>query len=92
VDLPAALAAVLAYPTLQLRYLFDDYDFLGRGQVFALHQLLPDPQAPFWRPLSREAYFGFLYAVAPTSPVVAHVINALLLALAPPSSPCSARA
>ena len=79
---PAALAAVLAYPALQLRYLFDDYDFLGRGQVFSLHQLLPDPQAPFWRPLSREAYFAFLYAVAPTSPVVAHVINALLLALA----------
>jgi hypothetical protein len=79
---PAALAAVLAFPALTLSYLFDDYDFLGRGQVFNLRQLLPDPQALFWRPLSREAYFGFLYAVAPTNPVVAHMVNALLLALA----------
>ena len=80
--MPATLAAVLAFPTLTLRYLFDDYDFLGRGQVFSLHQLLPDSQAPFWRPLSREAYFAFLYALAPTNPLVAHAINALLLALA----------
>jgi len=79
--MPAALAAVLAFPTLTLSYLFDDYDFLGRGQVFNLRQLLPDPQALFWRPLSREAYFAFLYAVAPSSPFIAHVINALLLAL-----------
>ena len=79
---PAALAAVLAFPALNLSYLFDDYDFLGRGQIFSLHQLLPDPQAPFWRPLSRETYFAFLYTVAPTNPFIAHVINALLLALA----------
>jgi hypothetical protein len=79
---PAALAVVLAFPTLTLSYLFDDFDFLGRGQVFSLRQLLPDPQALFWRPLSREAYFAFLYAVAPTNPVLAHLVNALLLALA----------
>ena len=73
---------MLAWPALFFQYLFDDYDFLGRAQVFRFGQLLPDPQALFWRPVAREAYFRLLYLVAPNQPLIAHVLSALLLALA----------
>src|SRR5437899_11011163 len=67
--LPAVLAVVLAFPTFSFTYLYDDYDFLGRSQSFRLSQLLPDPHTLFYRPLSREAYFGLLYLLNPDQPL-----------------------
>lgn len=80
--LPALLAAVLVLPTFSFTYLFDDYDFLGRAQSFQPSQLLPDPNILFYRPLSREIYFGVLYLFDPNQPLWGHVANATLLLLA----------
>jgi len=74
--LPAAIALALALPTFSFVYLYDDYDFLGRAQAFRPSQLLPDPNLLFWRPLSREIYFGILYALDPNHPLWAHLGNA----------------
>ena len=79
---PSLVAVLLSLPGFGFPYLFDDFDFLGRVQVFRLAKLLPDPTVIFWRPLSREIYFGFLYALGRSGPLVGHALNALLLATA----------
>ncbi len=80
--LPAALVLILVLPTFSFPYLYDDYDFLGRAQTFRLTHLLPDSTTLFYRPLSREIYFGALAMVDPSQPLWGHLGNALLLALA----------
>jgi len=80
--LPAVLTAVLVLPTVSFTYLFDDYDFLGRAEHFSPSQLLPDPNTLFYRPISRELYFGFLYLLGPDHPLWGHAANAALLLLA----------
>ncbi|HET9952352.1 MAG TPA: hypothetical protein VFS09_11225 [Candidatus Eisenbacteria bacterium] len=79
---PSLVAVLLSLPGFGYPYLFDDFDFLGRVQGFHLGTLLPDPQILFWRPLSREIYFGLLYSLGSHGPLVGHVLNALLLAAA----------
>jgi hypothetical protein len=79
---PALLAAVLVAPTVPFTYLFDDYDFLGRAATFHWGQLLPDPSTLFYRPISRELYFGFLYFLGPNHPLWGHAANAALVLLA----------
>lgn len=79
--LPGVLAAVLILPTISFPYLFDDYDFLGRAQSFHPSQLLPDPGTIFYRPISRELYFGFLYLLGPNHPIWGHAANAAFLIL-----------
>ncbi len=79
--IPAGLAVVLALPTFSFTYLFDDYDFLGRAQSFRPSQLLPDPNLLFYRPISREIYFGILYALDPNHPIWGRVANAAILVL-----------
>lgn len=76
----AALAAVLvALPGITFAFLFDDYNFILRTLRFRVAALLPDSGSLLYRPISREVYFGLLNLVAPDSPVVGHVVNALLL-------------
>ena len=65
-----------------LSYLYDDFDFLGRAQTFHLKDLLPDPGTLYYRPVSREAYFGLLYAIDPARALWGHLGNALLLLVA----------
>jgi hypothetical protein len=79
--LPAALAFLLAAPAFRFTFLFDDFDFLIRAQSFHLTQLLPNTGSMFYRPLSREVYFGLLYAVGGGRPLMGHLWNAAFLAL-----------
>jgi hypothetical protein len=83
VSVPPALAAVvLAAPCLGYSFLYDDYDFLYSVHSHRLVDLLPDPRSLFYRPLSREAWFGAISLLHLDRPMVFHVLNALLLALA----------
>ena len=80
--IPAGVALVLSLPTFSFTYLFDDYDFLGRAQNFHWGQLVPDPNLLFYRPLSREIYFGILYALDPNHPIWGRVANGGLFLIA----------
>src|SRR5262245_8133431 len=74
----AALAAIiLCAPGLRFAYVFDDYDFLGRAQLPSWSHLLPDPNDIFYRPLSREVYFGILEGLSPGNPLLGHLVNLL---------------
>jgi len=78
--LPIAAAIALAIPCFSFVYLFDDFDFLGRAQTFRLSDLLPDPHSLFYRPLSREVYFGVLHLGHLDAPIALHLFNSVLLA------------
>ena len=80
--IPPLLAALLAVPGFAFTYLFDDFDFLGRGLTPRFQHLLPDANSLFYRPVSRELYFGLLAQVSPTNPFLAHLANAVLLGIA----------
>jgi hypothetical protein len=79
--LPALVAVVLALPCFRFTYLFDDYLFFHRVQPFHPAVLLPDPQSIFYRPLSREIYFGLLSILSPSSAALGHFLNLLILAV-----------
>jgi hypothetical protein len=64
-----------------LTYLYDDFDFLGRALAFRWSDLLPDKGTLYWRPLSREGYFGVLALLDPSQALWGHLGNALLLVL-----------
>ena len=76
--LPAALALLLSFRMFSLTYLYDDFDFLGRALAFRWSDLLPDAGTLYWRPLSREGYFGLL-ALDSAQPLWGHLGNALML-------------
>lgn len=78
--LPAAVAVLLCLPGYSFPFLFDDYDFLDRSRLFRVAHLLPDPQVIFYRPISRDLYFGLLSWIAPGKPLAGHALNALFLA------------
>jgi hypothetical protein len=73
-----AVALALSLPGFQLTYLWDDYAFLANWRE-ALKPWTPDP---FYRPLPRGLVFGLLNQLGPGGELVAHAINAALLALA----------
>ncbi|MGH7680474.1 MAG: hypothetical protein ACRENN_00635 [Candidatus Eiseniibacteriota bacterium] len=78
--LPAAVAAILCLPCLSLGYIWDDYYFLTlRATGDYRSYLLPDPHAAFYRPISQGVTFLFLRAVDPSSGIVGHVLNLLVL-------------
>lgn len=77
--LAAILAVLLARTGLGFTYLFDDFDFLARAQDFQWSHLLPGRDVLFYRPVSREIYFGFLEFISPGNPIAGHLINAGLL-------------
>jgi len=74
--LPPLLALLLAFPCFRFSFLFDDFDFLIRAQSFDLGQLLPDARSAFYRPISRELYFGLLTLLGRNNPLWGHVLNA----------------
>jgi hypothetical protein len=77
----AALAAILlCLPCINYPYLHDD--FLQRAQRFRPSYLLPDPSLVFFRPISREIYFGLLYSLSPERGLLGHLLNAVLLSTA----------
>ncbi len=78
--LPVLVAALLAWPGLFLGYVWDDFLFLKQVPIRSLRDLLPDPSAPFYRPVSRQLYFTLLAAAGPAGAIVGHLVNLLLLA------------
>ncbi|HKW51129.1 MAG TPA: hypothetical protein VJQ53_05280, partial [Candidatus Eisenbacteria bacterium] len=78
---PALVAVVLALPGFRFTYLFDDYLFFHRVQPFRAAVLLPDPQSIFYRPISREVYFGLLSALSPGGAALGHLLNLVILAV-----------
>ncbi len=80
---PVALAAmILASPCLGYSFLYDDFDFLSHAHSPRPGIFLPDPRSLFYRPLSRDFWFGALAFVHLDRPWVFHILNALLFALA----------
>ena len=51
--LPAAVAIVLCIPVMGLSFIWDDYNFLTHAMFYQLHDWVPDPTDPFYRPMSR---------------------------------------
>jgi len=79
--IPSLIAVLLCLPVLSFPFLWDDFDFLGRSFQLRWNMLLPDPQTLYYRPLTREVYFGFLNLTG-AHPFVGHCLNALCLAIA----------
>jgi len=73
--LAALVAIALATPGIRFAYVFDDYDFLGRAQQPFWRDLLPYAGDMFYRPVSREIYFGLLERVSPGNPMLGHLVN-----------------
>jgi hypothetical protein len=80
--LPIVVAIALALPCFRFGYLFDDFDFIERAQRFRPADLLPDVHSLFYRPLSREVFFGILHLFRLDTPAMLHVFNSLLEATA----------
>lgn len=79
--LPIALALLLCVPDFRYPFLFDDYDFLYRAGTPGWSKFLPQLGTIFWRPLSREGYFGLLHALG-ASTLAGHILNFGLLVAA----------
>lgn len=80
--LPALCAALLSLPCFAFTYLWDDFDFLARAHPFRVESLIPDANTLFYRPVSRELYFGALGPFGMSGVLVGHLVNAALLAIA----------
>ena len=80
--LPIVVAIALALPCFRFGYLFDDFDFIERAQRFSPGDLLPDVHSLFYRPLSREVFFGIVHLFRLDTPAMLHVFNSLLVATA----------
>jgi hypothetical protein len=78
--LAAAVAVVLALPDFGFAWLWDDFDFLSRSQIFRPSFLLPDPGSMFYRPLSRDLYFWLVWRLGGGQPFLGHLFNAAVLA------------
>jgi hypothetical protein len=75
---PSTLFFVLTLPLFSFPFLFDDFNFLDRATHFRFSQLLPDPQLAFYRPISRELYFGFVAALGRSNPLLGHLVNLVI--------------
>lgn len=78
---PAILVVALCACRITLGYFWDDYRFLtfqgtGDPRVF----LLPDRAAAFYRPLSQSLYFLLLGWIDPSSGLLGHLLNLVVLA------------
>ena len=80
--LPPLVAVLLSLPCFRFPYMWDDFVFLEIGQTFRASYLLPPPDSIFYRPLSREVYFGLLTLLHPSRAILAHCLNAALLCVA----------
>lgn len=80
--LPPLVAILLSIPCFRFPYMWDDFVFLGIAQTFRISYVLPNPESIFYRPVSREVYFGLLSLLHTSSAFVAHLLNAALLTAA----------
>lgn len=77
---PIAIALLLCTPDFRFPFLFDDFQFLARAGMHSWSKFLPNPATLFYRPVSREGYFGLLLALgAPDAPLLGHLLNFLLV-------------
>ncbi len=77
--LPAAVAALLAIPVLGFAYLWDDYGFVTNAIFYRLHDWVPDPADPFYRPISRGVYFTLVGLAGRDGPALGHALNIIFL-------------
>ncbi|HEX7078973.1 MAG TPA: hypothetical protein VF363_11170 [Candidatus Eisenbacteria bacterium] len=79
--LPALVALVLSIPMLRYGFLWDDYTFLNEARSFSLGNLSPFHPSidPFWRPITREIYFGLIERFGAGAAVVGHLLNLVVL-------------
>jgi hypothetical protein len=73
--LPAAIAVILCLPVLSFTYLWDDYNFLTNAMFYQLHDWVPDPSDPFYRPISRGIYFTMLDLAGRHGALLGHLLN-----------------
>ena len=77
--LPAAVAIVLCIPVMGLSFIWDDYNFLTHAMFYQLHDWVPDPTDPFYRPISRGVYFSLLDLAGRGGPLLGHLLNLAFL-------------
>jgi hypothetical protein len=73
--LPAAVAVILSLPVLGFTYLWDDYSFLTNAMFYRLHDWMPNPVDPFYRPISRGVYFTVLDLMGRSGAAIGHLLN-----------------
>lgn len=80
---PAIAAAAACAPTLALPYLSDDLFLLHAGRISPtpMHAVLPEPNAPFFRPAARVVWW-ILARVSPDDATLAHAVSAAAFAAA----------
>lgn len=72
---PAIVAAALTVPVLRFPYMWDDYNFLTNAVFYQLHDWVPDPTDPFYRPISRGVYFTLLSLAGRDGAALGHFLN-----------------
>ncbi len=77
--LPTAAAVLLCIPVMGFMYLWDDYSFLSNAMLYRLKDWLPDPNDPFYRPISRGVYFSLLDIMGPNGAALGHFLNICFL-------------
>ena len=77
--LPSLLAFVLFLPCLGFTFIWDDFQFLREALSFHPRQLLPQAGQDFYRPISREIYFGLIVLLGAHKALLSHLINAAIL-------------
>ena len=80
--LPPLLAVLLYLPCLRFTFIWDDFEFLRRALAFHPRQLLPEATADFYRPISREIYFGLVVLLGEHKALFSHLINGAILTAA----------
>ena len=78
---PGVVAILLAFPCLRFPFLYDDFDFIRRARSLSPSDFLPASDALFYRPLSREGFFGFAHLLHLDSPLALHLVNASLVVM-----------
>src|SRR5437867_1544071 len=58
-----------------LSFIWDDYNFLTHAMFYQLHDWVPDPTDPFYRPISRGVYFSLLDLAGRNGPLLGHLFN-----------------
>lgn len=77
--IPPLVAIILSLPVFRLPFMWDDFVFLEIARKFHASSLLPPPGSIFYRPLSREVYFGILTLLHRGGAMAAHLLNAAVL-------------
>lgn len=78
--LPVLVALVAAIPCFAFTFLWDDYWFVNVAMSKGLGSLVTTGGDPYYRPISRGAYFLLVTLAGDRGPLVGHALNAILLA------------